>query len=145
MTERKKGDRAGRAAAKLTKAYTPEFPEQLGPVARLIWDRLMPVLIEKGHFKPGNEIGVVMICHTYAEWITAAEAQHKYGSVIKTKKGNFVQSPYASVANQNASLLLSLLKDYGLTPATRLPSLSDGSLLDLSDLVTIIPPSIPKL
>ena len=133
MTERKKGDRAGRAAAKLTKAQMPEFPEQLGPAARLIWDRLMPALIEKGHFKPGNEIGVVMICHTYAEWITAAEAQHKYGSVIKTKKGNFVQSP-----------LFSLLKDYGLTPATRLPSLSDGSLLDLSDLVTI-PPSIPKL
>ena len=130
---------------KLTKAHTPEFPEQLGPEARRVWDRLMPVLIEKGHFKPGNEIGVVMICHTYAEWITAAEAQHKYGSVIKTKKGNFVQSPYASVANQNASLLFSLLKDYGLTPATRLPSLSDGSLLDLSDLVTIIPPSIPKL
>ena len=141
MTERKKGDRA---AAKLTKAHTPEFPEQLGPAARLMWDRLMPALIERGHFKPGNEIGVVMICHTYAEWITAAEAQHKYGSVIKTKKGNFVQSPYASVANQNASLLFSLLKDYGLTPATRLPSLSDGSLLDLSDLVTI-PPSIPKL
>jgi len=131
--------------ADFTKAYTPEFPEQLGPAARLIWDRLMPALIEKGHFKPGNEIGVVMICHTYAEWITAAEAQHKYGSVIKTKKGNFVQSPYGSVANQNASLLFSLLKDYGLTPATRLPSLSDGSLLDLSDLVTIIPPSIPKL
>ena len=141
MTERKKG---GRAAAKLTKAHTPEFPEQLGPAARLIWDRLMPVLIQNGRFKPGNEIGVVMICHTYAEWITAAEAQHKYGSVIKTKKGNFVQSPYVSIANQNASLLFSLLKDYGFTPATRLPSLSDGSLLNLSDLVTI-PPSIPKL
>ena len=144
MPQRTRSDRAHRAVADFTKAYTPEFPEQLGPAARRMWDRLMPVLLQKGHFKPGNEIGVVMICHTYAEWLTAAEAQHKYGSVIKTKKGNFVQSPYASVANQNASLLFSLLKDYGLTPATRLPSLSDGSLLDLSDLVTI-PPSIPKL
>lgn len=136
MTERKKGDRA---AAKLTKAHTPEFPEQLGPAARLIWDRLMPVLIQNGRFKPGNEIGIVMICHAYVEWITAAEALHKYGSVIKTKKGNFVQSPYVSIANQNASLLFSLLKDYGFTPATRLPSLTEGSLLDLSDLVGILP------
>jgi len=143
MTERK-NERANRAVNKLTKAHTPEFPEQLGPEARCVWGRLMRVLIEKGHFKPGNEIGISMICHTYAEWIRAAEAIQKYGSVVKTKKGNFVQSPYASVANQNASLLFSLLKDYGLTPATRLPSLSDGSLLDLSDLVTI-PPSIPKL
>src|SRR5215204_3687719 len=119
MTERKEADRAGRAAAKLTKVQTPEFPEHLGPAARVIWDRLMPALIQNGRFKPGNEIGVVMICHTYAEWSRAAEAQHKYGSVIKTKKGNFVQSPYVSVANQNASLLFSLLKDYGFTPATR--------------------------
>ena len=62
MTERKKGDRADPAFTKLTKAHTPEFPEQLGPVARRVWDRLMPELIEKDHFKPGNEIGVVMIC-----------------------------------------------------------------------------------
>jgi len=115
MTERK-NERAGRAAAKLTKAHTPEFPEQLGPEARRLWDRLMPELIEKGHFKPGNEIGVVMICHTYAEWITAAEAQHRYGSVIKTKKGNFVQSPYVSIANQMHRSCFRFLRIMGLPP-----------------------------
>ena len=88
MTERKKGDRAGRAAAKLTKAHTPEFPEQLGPEARRVWDRLMPVLIEKGHFKPGNEIGISMICHTYAEWINC-RGNTKIRLSRKNQKGQF--------------------------------------------------------
>ena len=114
MTERK-NERAGRAAAKLTKAHTPEFPEQLGPEARCLWDRLMPVLLQKGHFKPGNEIGVVMICHTYAEWITAAEAQHKYGAGIKTKKGNFVSRTPQSQTKMHRSCFR-FLRIMGLPP-----------------------------
>ena len=105
-------------------AYTPEFPQELGPEARALWDRLLPALLRQDYYKPGDEIGLCMICAAYSQWLAAAEAQEKYGAVIKTKNGNFINSPYGSVANQNASLVVSLLKEYGLTPASRgrLPS-----------------------
>jgi P27 family predicted phage terminase small subunit len=119
MTEKPK-----KSLTKVTKGYVPEFPEQLGSEARRIWDRLLPVLMEEDHFRPGDEIGLIMVCHAYAQYLEASEAQVKYGSVIKTKNGNFIHSPYVSVANQQASSLISLLKEYGFTPASRgrLPS-----------------------
>ena len=75
--------------------------------------------MQEDHFKPGDEIGLSMICFGYAEWLAAGEAQQKYGAVMKTKNGNPIHSPYVSVANQSASLVISLLKEYGFTPASR--------------------------
>jgi P27 family predicted phage terminase small subunit len=117
-------DKPGSTPAKIQKAYVPEFPEELGPVARRFWDLLLPALLREDYFKPGDEIGLSMICFAYAEWLAASEAQHKYGAVMKTKNGNPIHSPYSSVASQQASLVISLLKEYGLTPASRgrLPS-----------------------
>ena len=107
------------APSKIEKAYTPECPAELGPEARRVWDRLLPALMQEDHFKPGDEIGLSMICFGYAEWLAAGEAQQKYGAVLKTKNGNPIHSPYVSVANQSASLVISLLKEYGFTPASR--------------------------
>jgi P27 family predicted phage terminase small subunit len=117
-------EKTGSTVTKVRKAYTPDFPGELGPVARRIWDRLLPALLREDHFKPGDEIGLSIICFSYAEWLSASEAQHKYGAVMKTKNGNPIHSPYGSVANQHASQVISLLKEYGLTPASRgrLPS-----------------------
>jgi P27 family predicted phage terminase small subunit len=112
------------SVAKIKKVDTPEFPEELGPEARRIWDRLLPAVIRENYYRTGDEMGLSMICFAYAQYLAASEAQHKYGAVLKTKNGNFVHSPYGTVANQYASLVISLLKEYGFTPASRgrLPS-----------------------
>ncbi len=65
-----------------------------------------------------------MICFAYAQWLAASETQQRYGAVMRTKNGNPIHSPYATVANQHASVVITLLKEYGFTPASRgkLPS-----------------------
>jgi P27 family predicted phage terminase small subunit len=119
MTENSNDLQAAPAVTKIEKAYTPECPPELGPGARRVWDRLLPALMQDDHFRPGDEIGLSMICFAYAEWLAASEAQVKYGAVLTTKDANPIHSPYISVANQSASLVLSLLKEYGYTPASR--------------------------
>lgn len=79
----------------------------------------MPALIREDYYKPGDEIGLSIICFNYAQWLAASESQNTYGSVLRTINGNFVHSPYGSVANQCATQVISLLKEYGFTPASR--------------------------
>ena len=61
MTD-KDDHQAPTAPSKIEKAYTPECPQELGPEARRVWDRLLPALMQEDHFKPGDEIGLSMIC-----------------------------------------------------------------------------------
>ena len=110
--------------SKSSTVHKPVFPEQLGDEARRLWERLLPALLREGYFKPGDEMGLAMICFAYSEWLAASKTQLQYGAVMKTKNGNPIHSPYATVANQQASVVITLLRDYGLTPVSRgkLPS-----------------------
>lgn len=69
-------------------------------------------------------LGLAIICFAYAQWLSASETQLRYGAVMKAKNGNPIHSPYATVANQHAFVVITLLKEYGFTPASRgkLPS-----------------------
>lgn len=65
MNDKTDDDQATPVVTNVEKAYTPECPTELGPEARRVWDRLLPALMQEDHFRPGDEIGLSMICFGY--------------------------------------------------------------------------------
>src|ERR1700730_13160039 len=55
----------------------------------------------------------------YALGAQATEAVQKYGVMIKSPSGYPVQSPYVSVANRQAEIMMRIASELGFTPASR--------------------------
>jgi hypothetical protein len=55
----------------------------------------------------------------YALWAEATEAIQKFGVMIKSPSGYPVQSPYVSVANRQAEIMMRIASEFGFTPASR--------------------------
>ena len=58
-------------------------------------------------------------CTAYALWAEANEAIQKYGVMIKSPQGFPIQSPYLSVANRQAEVMMRIASEFGFTPASR--------------------------
>ena len=78
----------------------------------------------------------------YAMWAEATEAIQKFGTMVKSPTGYPVQSPYVSIANRQAEIMMRIASEFGFTPASRsristppqnrhdLFSLIEGSIAD---------------
>ncbi|MHB8271188.1 phage terminase small subunit P27 family [Bradyrhizobium sp.] len=100
-------------------------PAELGPIARIEWER---VVIELAPFRLLKSLDVAMValyCNAYAGWLEAAAAIKEYGAVIKTPNGYPVQSPYVTIANQHGAVLLRCSDELGLSPASRIKNLGE--------------------
>ena len=68
-------------------------------------------------------------------WAEATEAVQKYGTMVKSPSGYPVQSPYVSIANRQAEIMMRIASEFGFTPASRsrisAPPLRERDLLDL--------------
>jgi P27 family predicted phage terminase small subunit len=58
----------------------------------------------------------------YGLWIEAIEAINKYGPMVKSPTGYPIQSPYVSIANRQAELMMRIAAEFGFTPASRQPN-----------------------
>jgi P27 family predicted phage terminase small subunit len=67
-------------------------------------------------------------------WAEATEAIQKFGTMVKAPSGFPVQSPYVSIANRQAEIMMRIASEFGFTPASRsriaTPSDPEPSLLD---------------
>jgi P27 family predicted phage terminase small subunit len=67
--------------------------------------------------------------------LTATEAIQKYGTMVKSPSGYPMQSPYVSVANRQAEIMMRIASEFGFTPASRsrisAPSESERTLFDV--------------
>jgi P27 family predicted phage terminase small subunit len=62
---------------------------------------------------------VATYCGAYAMWAEAMEQIQKYGTMVKSPNGFPVQSPYLSIANRQAELMMRIASEFGFTPASR--------------------------
>lgn len=73
-------------------------------------------------------------CGAYALWAEATEAIGKHGVMIKSPTGFPIQSPYLSIANRQAEIMMRIASEFGFTPASRgrisTPSMEDPTPLD---------------
>ncbi len=97
----------------------PECPPELGPIARAEWFRIVPYLAAKIELTPLDRGPLAIYCVSYERWLEGIEALQKYGTMMKTPKGFPVQSPYVSIVNREADVMMRIASEYGFTPASR--------------------------
>src|SRR6185437_2127855 len=101
------------------KPEIPECPPQLGPVAREEWDRLTTQLASLRVITALDRTALATYCSAYGLWAEAIEAVQKYGTMVKSPTGYPIQSPYVSIANRQAEIMMRIASEFGFTPASR--------------------------
>jgi P27 family predicted phage terminase small subunit len=97
----------------------PDCPIELGPVARDEWDRMAPQLAALRILTHLDRAALAAYCGAYAMWAEATESIQKYGTMVKSPTGYPVQSPYVSIANRQAEIMMRIASEFGFTPASR--------------------------
>ena len=100
-------------------AAIPDCPQELGETARREWNRLVGELASLRLLTNFDRAALAAYCGAYALWAEATEAIQKYGVMIKSPSGYPVQSPYVSVANRQAEIMMRIASEFGFTPASR--------------------------
>ena len=115
----------------------PECPPELSPLGRKEWDRLVGELSALRMLTHLDRAALAAYCGAYALWAEATEAIQKYGVMIKSPQGFPIQSPYLSIANRQAEIMMRIASEFGFTPASRsrisAPAASGPSLFDLME------------
>jgi len=82
-----------------------------------------------------TETDLCTLKRAYALWAEATEAIQKYGTMVKSPSGYPIQSPYVSVANRQAEIMMRIASEFGFTPASRsrisTPSKTEPTLFDV--------------
>ena len=113
----------------------PECPNELGPVARQEWDRLAGELGKLKILTALDRAALAAYCGAYALWAEATHAIQEYGTMVKSPSGYPIQSPYVSIANRQAEIMMRIASEFGFTPASRsrisTPTKTEPNLFDL--------------
>jgi P27 family predicted phage terminase small subunit len=116
----------------------PECPLELGPVARREWDRMAAELTSLRILTQLDRAALAAYCGAYAMWAEATEAIQKFGTMVKSPTGYPVQSPYVSIANRQAEIMMRIASEFGLAPASRsrisAPSADEPNLFSMMEL-----------
>ena len=97
----------------------PECPPELSPTAQREWHRLVGDLASLGLLTSLDRAALAAYCAAYALWAEATEAIQKFGAMVKSPTGYPIQSPYVSIANRQAEIMLRIAAEFGFTPASR--------------------------
>lgn len=97
----------------------PECPNELGPLARKEWERLAGELGKLKLLTELDRAALAAYCGAYALWAEATDAIQKYGAMVKSPSGYPIQSPYVSIANREAEIMMRIASEFGFTPASR--------------------------
>lgn len=97
----------------------PDPPEHLSATARAHWMQIVTILTDVRVMTNLDVDALAVYCETYSFWVEATERVRHLGMVIKTDKGSIIQNPYLRIANSAQESMLQLLKEFGMTPASR--------------------------
>ena len=118
-------------------AVVPDCPAELGPVARQEWDRLAGELGKLKILTTLDRAALGAYCGAYALWAESTEAIQKFGTMVKSPSGYPIQSPYVSIANRQAEIMMRIASEFGFTPASRsrisTPREHEPGLFDIPD------------
>ena len=97
-------------------------PESLSPYALEEWERLAPALRVNRLLSSGDISSFQMYCEAWAVWRTASDLINAPGFQLTREHpitGNVGKHPILAVRDDAHRQVLSLLSEFGLTPAAR--------------------------
>lgn len=97
----------------------PDCPPELSPAAQREWHRLVGDLAALRIITSLDRAALAAYCGAYALWAESTEAIQKYGAMVKSPTGYPIQSPYVSIANRQAEIMMRIAAEFGFTPASR--------------------------
>lgn len=113
----------------------PECPSELSPAAKKEWGRLVGELASLRLLTNLDRAALAAYCAAYALWAESMQAIQKHGLMVKSPSGYPIQSPYVSIANRQAEIMMRISSEFGFTPASRgrisTPSKGQLTLLEL--------------
>jgi P27 family predicted phage terminase small subunit len=112
----------------------PDCPPELNAAARREWERLVGELGKLRVLTHLDRAALAAYCGAYALWAEATEAIGKFGVMVKSPTGFPIQSPYVSITNRQAEIMMRIAAEFGFTPASRgrisVPVESEPTLFD---------------
>ena len=103
----------------------PEMPKHLDRDARREWRRLVPLLMTMRVLTESDGLALASLCMTYSTLVQAQRLMLKSATgkrsslLIKTASGYIQQSPLLGIINGQMAALTVMLREFGLTPASR--------------------------
>jgi P27 family predicted phage terminase small subunit len=97
----------------------PDCPPELSPAAQREWTRLTVELSKLNLITKLDRGALATYCGAYGMWAEAMEQIQKYGTMVKSPTGFPIQSPYLSIANRQAEIMMRIASEFGFTPASR--------------------------
>lgn len=113
----------------------PDCPPELSPAAQREWHRLAGEFAALRVLTNLDRAALAAYCGAYALWAEATEAIQKFGAMVKSPTGYPIQSPYVSIANRQAEIMLRIAGEFGFTPASRSRIAPPPPEPDLFDLI----------
>lgn len=118
-------------------AIAPDCPPELGPVAQREWQRLSVELNKLRILTQLDRAALAAYCGAYSLWAEATENIQKFGTMVKSPSGYPIQSPYVSIANRQAEIMMRIASEFGFTPASRsrisIPAKQERTLFEPPD------------
>lgn len=97
-----------------------DWGEKVAEIAAEQWEIVTSQMRASGILAPENASHIELYCVNYARWKMAEAMIAKHGPLTMSviRKG-LVKSPYLTIANKAAELMVKIGSDLGLTPAMR--------------------------
>ena len=111
-------DRANPNEAK-PKKQLPPCPDFLKGTARQEYFRIGRKLERIGVLTEVDDIALIGLCQSWAEYLEATEQASKTGMLVKSPSGYPIFNPYVTLANQALKRVKSFLTEFGMTPSSR--------------------------
>ena len=100
----------------------PTRPKHLTGHAGKEWSRVTKILADMRLLTKSDCALLEVYCHTFGQWRDDCDKVKKYGSVLLHKadgKTRAQRSPWDISRERNASLVIRMLTELGLTPSSR--------------------------
>ena len=111
-------DRANAAEPK-PKKQLPPCPDFLEGRARTEYFRIGRKLERIGVLTEVDDLALIGLCQSWAEYLEATEQVRKTGMLVKSPSGYPIFNPYVVLANQALKRVKAFLTEFGMTPSSR--------------------------
>ncbi|MHB9839972.1 phage terminase small subunit P27 family [Paraburkholderia terrae] len=106
-------------AAEARPSRDVQVPDWLSPAALRHWPVIAEPLHAAGLLTAIDTTALGLFCESFILWKDANDKLLKFGPVVKGAAGYPVRSPYMRIVSQQSELMLRILAEFGMTPASR--------------------------